>query len=118
MILLASTTELLQDDLSFDDTNAFPQSSCQKFAGPNQAQKSLKVRNASVTHTIKSNMMQTRDGDVKQRSVGIIEANASTPKLLKKSNFVKQITSEGVIKICGDGKDIKPVNVLTNSAIR
>lgn len=112
---------MLQDDLSFDDTNDFPQSVSRKCAIPNKAKKCLKVRNARATHTITSNMMQTKDADVKQRSVGFLMANASIPKVLTKSNFVKQITPEGVIKMCGDGKVIKPVkpkNVLTNSTLR
>lgn len=77
--------------------------------------------NTSTTQTITSNLTPSRNGDVKQKPVGIIMANASTPKVLTKSNFVKRITPEELTKLCGEGKVIKtvnPKNMLTNGALR
>lgn len=86
----------------------------------------LKVQNSTVntnkTQTIPSNSTQCKNGDVKQKPVGIIMANASTPKVLTKPNIVKRITPEELTKLCGEGKVIKtvcnPQNVLSNGTIR
>lgn len=74
-----------------------------------------------------SNSMIGKNGDVKQKPVGILITNSTTtttttPKVLTKPNIVKRITPEEWTKLCGEGK-IKTVtsqNVLTaaNGAIR
>lgn len=84
----------------------------------------LKVQNsnASSANTTQSNPTHGKNGDVKQKPVGIIMANASTPKMLTKPNIVKRITPEELTKLCGEGKVIKtvcnPQNVFTNGTIR
>lgn len=86
----------------------------------------LKVQNSNATtnttQTIPSNSMSGKNGDIKQKPVGIIMANSSTPKVLTKSNIVKRITPEELTKLCNEGKVIKtvsnPQNVLTNGGIR
>lgn len=80
----------------------------------------------STTQTISSNLAKQKNGDIKQKPVGIIMANSSTtttttPKVLTKSNILKRITSEELTKLCGEGKVIKtvvPPNALTNGGIR
>lgn len=130
MIFLASTLRLLQDELAVDDTNNFLQSA---FACGRQIivteigkQMLLKVQNSNAntitTQTNPTNLAQGKNGDVKQKPVGIIMANASTPKVLTKSNIVKRFTPEELTKLCGEGKIIKtvcnPQNVLSNDTIR
>lgn len=132
----ASTLELLQDELSVDDTNNFLQSAyaCgrQIIVTEFGKQMILKVQNSNTnantntntTQTIPSNLAKPKNGDIKQKPVGIIMANSSTtttPKVLTKSNILKRITSEELTKLCGEGKVIKtvvPPNALTNGGIR
>lgn len=68
------------------------------------------------------NSTQGKNGDVKQKPVGIIMANSSTPKVLTKSNIVKRLTPEEMTKLLNEGKVIKTVsntqNVLTNGTLR
>lgn len=128
-----------------DDTNNFLQSA---FACGRQivvtelGKQMLKVQNsnananliarqtAACTVATASNSMTGKNGDVKQKPVGILIASSTTtatttvttPKVLTKSNIVKRITPEEWSKLCGEGK-IKTVaspNVLTaaNGAIR
>lgn len=130
-----------------DDSNNFLQSA---FACGRQivvtelGKQMLKVQNsnanlitrqtAASTIATASNSMMSRNGDVKQKPVGILIANSAkaapatatttvtTPKVLTKPNIVKRITPEEWSKLCGEGK-IKTVaspNVLTaaNGAIR
>lgn len=126
----ASTLQLLQDELAGDDTNNFLQSAyaCgrQIIVTEFGKQMILKVQNSNAntntTQTIPTNSTQGKNGDVKQKPVGIIMANSSTPKVLTKSNIVKRITPEELTKLCGEGKVIKtvcnPQNVLGNGTIR
>lgn len=126
-----------------DDTNNFLQSAyaCgRQIVVTEFGKQMLKVQNSNVnansitkqtTLSAASNSMVGRNGDVKQKPVGILIANstatattattATTPKVLSKPNIVKRITPEEWTKLCGEGK-IKTVasqNVLTaNGAIR
>lgn len=142
MLYSASTLQLLQDELSVDDTNNFLQSAyaCgRQIVVTEFGKQMLKVQNPNVnanlitrqtvasTVATASNSMTGKNGDVKQKPVGILIANSTTtatttPKVLTKPNIVKRITPEEWSKLCGEGK-IKTVaspNVLTtaNGAIR
>ncbi|XP_055321461.1 GA-binding protein subunit beta-1 [Sitodiplosis mosellana] len=129
----SSTLQLLQEELAVDDANNFLQSAyaCgrQIIVTEFGKQMILKVQNsnananANTTQTIPSNSVAGKNGDVKQKPVGIIMANSSsTPKVLTKSNILKKITPEELSKLCSEGKFIKTVsntqNVLTNGGIR
>lgn len=126
-----------------DDTNNFLQSAyaCgRQIVVTEFGKQMLKVQNSNVNaHSITrqtvaaaaataTNLMAGKNGDVKQKPVGILIANSTatatttTPKVLTKPNIVKRITPEEWSKLCGEGK-IKTVasqNVLTtaNGAIR
>lgn len=139
----ASTLQLLQDELSVDDTNNFLQSAyaCgRQIVVTEFGKQMLKVQNSNVNANLitrqtaaasavatASNSMAGKNGDVKQKPVGILIANSATtattsPKVLTKPNIVKRITPEEWSKLCGEGK-IKTVsspNVITaaNGAIR
>lgn len=130
----ASTLQLLQEELAVDDANNFLQSAyaCGRQIVVTEFGKQmiLKVQNsnANTTQTIPSNSVASgKNGDVKQKPVGIIMANSSsssssTPKVLTKSNILKKITPEELSKLCSEGKVIKTLsntqNVLTNGGIR
>ncbi|XP_031618512.1 GA-binding protein subunit beta-1 [Contarinia nasturtii] len=125
----SSTLQLLQEDLAVDDTNNFLQSAVacgrQIIVTEFGKQMILKVQNSNsttnTTQTVSSNSVQVKNGDVKQKPVGIIMANSSTPKVLTKPNIVKRITTEELNKLCGEGKVIKTVcnpQTLTNGTIR
>lgn len=127
-IKLAPTLQLLQDELSVDDANNFLQSAyaCGRQIVVTEFGKQmiLKVQNSNAstntTQTVPSNSTPGKNGDIKQKPVGIIMSNSATPKMLTKPN-IKRITPEELTKLCSEGKVIKtvhPPNVLTNGAIR
>lgn len=122
--------QLLQDELSVDDTNNFLQSAyaCgrQIIVTEFGKQMILKVQNSNTnvntTQTLPLNSTPGKNGDIKQKPVGIIMSNSTTtPKVITKSNIVKRITPEELTKLCGEGKVIKtvhPPNVLANGTLR
>lgn len=135
ILFLAPTIQLLQDDLLADDTNKFLQSAIacgRKIVVTELGKQMLRVQNSNAnpitkqmmgaTSATASNSMVSKNGDVKQKPVGILIANSTAPKVLAKPNIVKRFTPDEWTKLCGEGKikTIATPNVIAtaNGAIR